>query len=118
MLNNLRQLGIQVYRTDEQGTIVAVSDGKDITWNTQSSESWQSGEQSGSGQSVEAESSSGSDGSESEETTYILNTNTMKIHRIGCSSIDDMSEKNKEETNKTVEELKAEGYEPCKRCNP
>lgn len=118
VLNNLRQLGIQVYRTDEQGTIVAVSDGKDITWNTQSSESWQSGEQSGSSQSVEAESSSGSDGSESEETTYILNTNTMKIHRIGCSSIDDMSEKNKEETNKTVEELKAEGYEPCKRCNP
>lgn len=115
VLNNLRELGIQVYRTDEQGTIVAVSDGKDITWNTQPSDSWQSGEPSASSQSAETESSSGS---ETEETLYILNTNTMKIHRINCSSIDDMSEKNKEETNKTVEELKAEGYQPCKLCNP
>ena len=118
VLNNLRQMGIQVYRTDEQGTIVAVSDGKDITWNTRPSDSWQSGEPSGSSQSVELENSSELPSSEVKETEYILNINTMKIHRTGCSSIDDMSQKNKEKTNKTIEELEAEGYEPCKRCNP
>lgn len=117
VLNNVRQLGMQVYRTDEQGTIVAVSDGENITWNTQPSDSWRSGEGTVSRQSVELGSSSGGGSSVTEETTYILNTNTMKIHRIGCESIDDMSEKNKEVTNKTVEQLKAEGYEPCKRCD-
>lgn len=127
VLNNLRQLGIDVYRTDEQGTIVAVSDGTDITWSTQPSESWQPGEPKGSGQSEEIEETSQSpelnssnqeENVQTTETTYILNTNTMKIHRIGCSSVDEMNEKNKQETTKTVEELETEGYEPCKRCKP
>lgn len=43
-LNTLRQMGIQVFRTDEQGTIVARSNGTDIVWNTSPSESWQAGE--------------------------------------------------------------------------
>ena len=44
VLNRLRKAGIQVFRTDEQGTIVAVSDGKNITWNCAPSESWIAGE--------------------------------------------------------------------------
>ncbi len=44
VLNRLREAGIQVFRTDEQGTIVAVSDGKNITWNCAPSESWIAGE--------------------------------------------------------------------------
>lgn len=32
VLERFAQRGIQVYRTDEQGTIVAVSNGQDITW--------------------------------------------------------------------------------------
>lgn len=32
VLERFEQRGIQVYRTDEQGTIVAVSDGQSITW--------------------------------------------------------------------------------------
>lgn len=43
-LNHLRSMGIKVYRTDEQGTVVAVSDGKTITWNCSPSESWKAGE--------------------------------------------------------------------------
>lgn len=42
-LNNLRARGINVYRTDNQGTIVATSDGKDITWNSVSDTTWQVG---------------------------------------------------------------------------
>ncbi len=43
-LNNLRAMGIKVFRTDEQGAIVAVSDGTQITWNCAPSESWIAGE--------------------------------------------------------------------------
>lgn len=43
-LNNLRAMSVSVFRTDEQGTIVAESDGQHITWNCPPSESWQAGE--------------------------------------------------------------------------
>ena len=48
VLNRLRAAGISVFRTDEQGTIVATSDGNDITWNCSPSESWKAGEPTGS----------------------------------------------------------------------
>lgn len=42
-LNALRKQEISVYRTDEQGSIIALSDGKEISWNCAPSESWKSG---------------------------------------------------------------------------
>lgn len=47
-LNNLRSRGIRLYRTDEQGSIIATSDGKEITWNCAPSETWKAGEPAGS----------------------------------------------------------------------
>ena len=44
VLNRFRKNGIKVYRTDEQGTIVATSDGKQVTFNASPSETWQAGE--------------------------------------------------------------------------
>lgn len=43
-MNNLRARGIKVFRTDEQGSIVAYSDGERIKWNCSPSESWKAGE--------------------------------------------------------------------------
>ena len=43
-LNTLRRMGVKVFRTDEQGSIVAQSDGKEITWNCAPSETWKVGE--------------------------------------------------------------------------
>lgn len=43
-LNKYRSMGIKVFRTDEQGTIVATSNGNEIGWNMSPSETWQSGE--------------------------------------------------------------------------
>lgn len=43
VLNYLRTNGIATFRTDEQGTIVAISDGEGITWNCSPSESWLTG---------------------------------------------------------------------------
>ena len=44
VLNHLREREIKVYRTDEQGTIIAISNGEKITFNCPSSETWQAGE--------------------------------------------------------------------------
>ncbi len=43
-LNNLRSMGVKVFRTDEQGSIVAYSNGIEITWNCAPSDTWQAGE--------------------------------------------------------------------------
>ena len=51
-------------------------------------------------------------------TTYILNTNTKKFHYPSCSSVDQMSEKNRQEFTGTRDEVIAMGYDPCGRCHP
>ena len=55
---------------------------------------------------------------ESRQTTYVLNTNTMKFHYPTCSSVDDMKEKNKQIYTGSREEVINMGYVHCKRCNP
>lgn len=49
---------------------------------------------------------------------YVLNTNSKKFHRPDCSSVGQMSAKNREDVEDTRENLIANGYDPCKRCNP
>ena len=48
--------------------------------------------------------------------TYILNTNTKKIHLPDCRSVKDMAEHNKKEYEGTLNDLKQQGYDPCGRC--
>jgi competence protein ComEC len=57
-LNNLRAMGVELFRTDEQGTIVATSDGKTITWNMSPSDTWKAGEPTGSETSSDTETKS------------------------------------------------------------
>lgn len=111
VLNNLRAMGVLVYRTDEQGTIVVTSDGKELTWNCSPSETWKAGEAG----SVEVEENSAEI---PEEVTYVCNTNTMKFHNPSCESVKDMKNKNRWDTSETREELISQGYVPCKRCQP
>ena len=47
---------------------------------------------------------------------YVLNKNTKKFHLPTCSSVEDMSEKNKEIVNSSIDEIKGRGYTPCARC--
>lgn len=117
-MNKFRQTGVTVYRTDEQGTVIAISDGSAITWNESPSDSWMTGEPTGhsSGNFLEASTPSGTAGAS--ETTYILNTNTMKFHLPDCSSAKDIADGNREESSRSREELINEGYDPCGRCNP
>ena len=49
--------------------------------------------------------------------SYVLNTNSKKIHYASCSSVDDMKESNKAFTN-DYDQAIADGYKPCGRCKP
>lgn len=47
---------------------------------------------------------------------YILNTNSLKIHKPTCESVEKMSEKNKQEYTGSLEELYSKGYADCQNC--
>lgn len=49
---------------------------------------------------------------------YVINTNTGKFHYPSCSSAKRISDANRSEYNGTREDLIAQGYTPCERCNP
>ncbi|MCM1087665.1 MAG: MBL fold metallo-hydrolase [Muribaculaceae bacterium] len=153
-LNKLRMGGIKVYRTDEEGAIVAVSDGKKIEFNVPASETWKAGEPSGSAakktqlqtnqnkeavQSVQPQKDQNQETAQpqknqnqetlqpTEETvqpagntattelTYVLNTKTKKFHRPSCSYLPTA---NRKDSSESRDSIVAQGYEPCKKCNP
>lgn len=72
-------------------------------------ESWESGDSPESSQESAVESG---------EEHYILNTNSHKFHLPSCSSVDDMSEKNREDYYGSREDLITQGYDPCGSCHP
>ena len=51
-------------------------------------------------------------------TEYILNTNTKKFHYPSCSSVKQMKASNKKKYTGSRDDLIAQGYDPCKKCNP
>lgn len=128
-LNTFRTNGVEVFRTDEQGTIIATSDGKKITFNVPSSETWKPGEPTGSSESqtqkedISSETNNSlqeqkNDENKTSSITYVLNRNTKKFHYPNCSSVGTIKEKNREDSTLSRDEIIAKGYVPCKRCNP
>lgn len=123
--------GITVFRTDEQGTIVAVSDGAKITWNgkpagdgtAQTREATVAPAQETTaaqpGETAAASSEETAASSKAEaikiDTVYVLNTKSKKFHLPSCNSL---PTGNRRDTDMSREEIISEGYEPCKRCNP
>ncbi len=53
-----------------------------------------------------------------ETPDYVLNTRSMKFHYPSCSGVSSMSESNRVDYTGTREELLAQGYSSCGRCNP
>ena len=141
-LNVFRSRGIRLFRTDEQGCVVAESDGETITWNCAPSETWKAGEPSGAGNKAPQTEVSGENatpaaaeaGAESTENatpaaagtmveapqdirelSYVLNVKTKKFHRPDCSSLPTT---NRRDTTASRDEVIAQGYVPCKKCDP
>lgn len=142
VLNDLRSAGVEVFRTDEQGTIVAVSDGTNITWNCSPSETWKAGESRKSDTETEtvkapndtaemtekvidntSSDSAAADGnaegsvsepvSDGDSTVMVHITETgSKYHLAGCQYL------KQSDYEVTLAEAKARGLEPCSKCNP
>ena len=119
VLNRFRSMGIQVFRTDEQGTIVLESDGENITFNMSPSDSWKAGEPGSSSQATEEEeqkTTTSSSKKTTSKTTYYINTSTGKFHKADCRYAPAEGADNCEVSTQTKSALKKKGYEPCGHC--
>ena len=79
-----------------------------------------SGDNTGSG-NTGSDDNTGSGSTDEAEYTFVLNTNSKKIHCTNCSSVSTISEKNKKEWSGSYEELQAlvkSGYAACGNCQP
>lgn len=99
-MEELDKRGIEVFRTDEQGTVIAYSNGSDITWNTTASIS--------KAPDIENNAAPG----------YVLNTSSKKFHLPDCSSVSQIQPENRQDSDLSREELLTNGYTACKNCNP
>lgn len=145
VLNRFRSMGIQVFRTDEQGSVIAESDGTGITWNCAPSETWQTGERTKNTQTgAEIQPANETDAAAAQDMptagqsdavtlpaqeqkpvvadetpqagNYIGNRNNGKLHKASCSYLPDPQN---QVPFTTREEAVEAGYDdPCKRCNP
>lgn len=135
-IDKLKKAGINIYRTDLQGDIVMTCNGKNITVNAEPSTA---GGASSAESKPETTKAAATTAATTKATTttvrttpapatekpaenpvsysYVLNTNTMKIHRASCSSVSQMNEENTDYTN-DYDAAIAAGYVPCKRCKP
>ena len=97
ILSRFNDLGAEIFRTDEQGTIIAVDDGKSITFN------------------CEGKKASRPYTEDQQEANYIGNVNSKKYHLPTCSGLP-------YEENRvyfvSIEAAEKAGYEPCGRCLP
>ena len=125
-LSRLRDAGVQTFRTDMQGDIIAESDGENISLTpsrnpdartnpTEAESGDDSGMKSYHNEGGATNVSGGEvDGSEA-ETVYIGNINTKKFHLPTCHSLP--MEKNRIYVN-SREEIVNMGYSACGNCRP
>lgn len=120
VLNDFKNRGVGVFRTDEQGTIVVVSDGNNIFFSKTESTTWAVGEPTSDVANVNDASQQYAEVVPVEGIAYVLNTNSMKFHYPTCDSVKDMKQKNRLDIT-CAREVLLEQYPdavPCKRCNP
>lgn len=125
-MDKIASRNIEIYRTDEQGTIIASCDGNSITWNNNPSTSMAAGNLTESDQTEIMQTDPIPETQATEPVTevqpvgtdYIINTNTGKFHYPSCSSVKQMNESNKKFYNGSSDDLVSQGYSPCGRCKP
>lgn len=129
-LNTIRSFGSELYRTDEQGSIIATLTGDGIVFNTSPAENWQVGNKEVSEYISEEDYKdhylntfddlgcifSGSE--DAVEDYYVLNLNSHKYHRPSCQSVLDMAEHNKLISYSTKDLIENDGFIPCGACKP
>lgn len=116
-LNRLSDIGSDIYRTDELGTIVAVSNGKDISITSDEVMEIPLAPLEILNTPPVPDSSDVKETPAISETNYVGNKNSLVFHKTDCSSVADMKESNK--VFFTIRQNAVyQGYTPCGRCNP
>lgn len=116
-IDKLTKVGATIYRTDLHGDIIFTSDGKKLSVQTEKNAS--SFEiNTGDGKKGSSGIATGNDVPIPAGTSFVLNTNSKKFHYPTCSSVGDMSPKNRKDVSISRDEIIAQGFVPCKRCNP
>lgn len=116
-LSRLRDADVQVFRTDMQGDILCVSDGKTVTMTV----SRNPDADVLSGPVVTEPPTEAPAEAPAEEDTgrdYVANKNTKKFHYPSCSHAGEIKEKNRWDFHGTRQELIDKGYKPCGVCTP
>lgn len=108
-LEKLKERNIKTYRTDLDGTVIAQSDGKEISFSTEKNSS--------NNIKTETYTTKGNKGTTESKEKFIGNKNSKKFHKPSCDSVNAMSDKNKVYFDNRKDAL-YEGYTPCKNCNP
>lgn len=114
-IDKLTRAGAIIYRTDLQGDVTFVSDGKKLSVETEKNVS--SFEvNAGDGKKGTSGTDAGNDISIPAGTKYVLNTNSKKFHVPSCGSVNDMSAKNMQFSTSSADELVKSGFTPCQKC--
>lgn len=112
-LKRAGETGAELLRTDLQGTLIALSDGKTIQWNKEPCNDWRSQKEIENGEQKEAHQKKQN---LKKIRHYVLNTSSMKIHLPGCSAVGIMSDHNKKEVDNSIKKLQKEDYKLCNIC--
>lgn len=107
ILKRYADVGTQLYRTDECGTIRTYSNGKVLL------NEFEKTSRTVSPKNVDTDTVDTAG-----QQQWLLNTNTKVIHRPACSAVKRMAEKNKKTSTETIAQLTAQGYKCCGICNP
>ena len=127
VLSRLRDAEVKTFRTDLQGDIICISDGKNVTFtverNADADVFGGIGENSTQQTNPPETNPPETEPPASEETKdngrdYVVNKSTKKFHYPSCSSADDIKDSNRWEYHGTRDDLIGMGYVPCKRCDP
>jgi len=113
-LTKLEQADISIFRTDENGTIIATSDGTKITFDKKptvnTNKATVNNATTTNAGNTNVTNNSGKK-ENIEVTVYITNTGE-KYHRDGCSSL------SKSKIAISLKDAISKKYSPCKKCNP
>ena len=113
-MERLSSMNIPVFRTDKQGTVVALSDGKNISWDQEPCNDYSSGDSSSEISVPSSEYSSGSP-----EQPHSSSGSVVWIPATGDKyhSIPDCGRMNPDKASQITEsEAISRGYAPCSKC--
>jgi len=105
ILDRINATNATIYRTDLQGDITVISDGKKLTITTEKNASEKDIDTK---ESVEIPNG----------TTFVLNTSSKRFHTVDCKSVNQMRESNRAYSTDSAEALIDNGYKPCGNCQP